>query len=275
MSFDLPPDGFTLELVQQWRVLQDICYAVRLADLNQSHVEWAIDHDRVLREIGTTPSTAFSVSSTLRSLENCLTLLSDFATRRRLRREKYILSVILTDALLQLHQSPWLTERWNVERILFLDDPSTLDPNSSSFGHMLRKPYISAPLHPPQGALPGALAHSNTVEPDHDKSCLFALGIILLELHLNRSIGQDIVGVPDVRVYTMDLLESCYQDLSMSNNYYDAVFFCLHPKPDPQTRRISFDEPGFRERYYEEVTGRLEAQLAREYDVGQSFWDSF
>ena len=267
MRFDIPADDEVSESIQSWRALEDICEAIRLAHSDQLRIEWAIDRERRLREVRGIPKNALYASSALLSLKYCLARLSSFSEKKRLYREKCILSIVLAHSMLQLHESPWLAREWNAESILFLEEPSMSTPDSSSFGCFLRKPYVSTSLHVANTEPHAPLTVPEPRPRSHQKSCLLALAVILLELYLNRSITADIADVGDIRGALIDLAYDCYHNLTMTENYYYAIVFCINPTPDPVSRMASFDEPGFREIYYEKVIFLLEEDLKDKYEM--------
>ena len=55
-----------------------------------------------------------------------------------------------------------------------------------------------------------------------------------------------------------DLLEDLYEYHDMTREYYDAVRFCIFPDPNPDSRRYTFDDKGFREKYFMEVVVPLD-----------------
>lgn len=190
-----------------------------------------------------------------------------------LRKEKAILAVVLAHSLLHLHESPWLRENWNTSQILVLQDMSTWPGDRSPSGYDLNRPYIATELRP--SVPPHSLSEPNHIHHSipqgaHQNPCLLALGVILLELHVNHTIVPE-PGVP-ARWAAMRLLTQDSLRKSMPDEYWNATSFCLYPKPDPISREIVFADPNFREKYYEEVVMRLERYLDSTFEVPDNFW---
>ena len=108
-------------------------------------------------------------------------------------------------------------------------------------------------------------------------NCLIALGVILLELYLNRSIHEDDKDnngalSHEIRYMAIDLLEENADNITMTLEYYRAIQFCLFPTPDPHSRQVSLDDAGFRELYYKEVIVPLEENLSSRFEITDKIW---
>lgn len=254
----------------KWVMLQRICEAVEKAERGTNHLHVAIDPAQKLWEIEALRAQSTNVPTELIDLEECLTRLQSHARKRWLYREKAILSAVLAHSLLQLHESPWLSSQWGAKDISFVDTEPGAAPGAWAVsGFKLSRPYLSCSGTGPLPRLYSSGQHRNP--------CLLALGLILLELYLNRSLSADLAAVSprDVRPTLGDTLEECYENDDMSEDYYHAIRFCLWPNPDPQSRSYAFEDSGFRERYYNEVVLRLEAHLeSKVVDFDEKFWDS-
>ncbi|KIW64198.1 hypothetical protein PV04_09151 [Phialophora macrospora] len=104
---------------------------------------------------------------------------------------------------------------------------------------------------------------------------LHALGIILLELYLNRSIKEDVDAQSgsEYRGIALDLLEEHSDDMNMTAECLRAVQFCLSPHPNPYSGSFSFKDKGFREIFYSEVISMLEDNLMSRFEVNASIWE--
>ncbi|KIW90851.1 uncharacterized protein Z519_08634 [Cladophialophora bantiana CBS 173.52] len=103
---------------------------------------------------------------------------------------------------------------------------------------------------------------------------LHALGVVLLELYLNRS-TKEVVDAPggiDYRGVAQDLLEEHSDDINMTTEYIRAVRFCLSPHPNPYSGSFSFEDEGFREIFYSEVISMLEDNLVSRFEADNSIW---
>ncbi|OQU99480.1 hypothetical protein CLAIMM_05110 [Cladophialophora immunda] len=188
-----------------------------------------------------------------------------------LQREKAILAVILSYSLLQLHESSWWQTLWNSEGISFhgVGSSNLAAGRSPDQRIRLRRPFArsvitEADVSGGPGAAPRRNAH------------LHALGIILLEIYLDRPIKDDVdaVGGTDYRAVAQDLLEKHSDDMDMTPEYLRGIRFCLCPHPNPYSGSFSFVDKGFREIFYTEVISLLEDNLMSRFEVNDTIWQN-
>lgn len=101
-------------------------------------------------------------------------------------KAKAKLAVVLAHSLLQLHESEWLCRNWGKEHILFLRNGGVTFVPSAGFG--LDRPYVSTGLFPSKAPYQGPPDNETFKNTSHPIPSLMALGIVVLELHLNASI---------------------------------------------------------------------------------------
>lgn len=181
-------------------------------------------------------------------------LLTDLCRRR--------LALTLAFAVLQLHDTPWLSENWKLEDILSISD------NTIATSH-LGQPYVSKIF------MPTASSHDST----SSQSCflkknevVFALGKALLELSYGRPIlsfktDNDLDAQGNETFFTeYSIASRLIQDIDEREfrNYADAVRRCVTCSFD--TRTFSLNDDGFRECFYQGVI----LPLQRDYEFATS-----
>lgn len=250
-----------------WKAIKDICSAIEAANNANKQIALAIDEAKALWETdnptgGTPPNPNPSLS-----LEALFPIFTPFANKKWLIREKLILAIISAYSALQLHESPWLQSCLSSKQLFFSEHGAQFSASvAAQAGNALGQPYIGSDAWSmPQNSPMTSQFHRNT--------SLLSLGIMLLELHLNRAVRSSNNDLSTLKLQAMDLLQH-YDDYSMSPYYYEAVRFCLFPKPDPSTRLIEFSDQAFREIYYRNVILPLEEELYENFEIGQTFWDN-
>jgi len=252
--------------------LQDICKESQLAQKSKAHLQLVVDEKG---EVYTTQRGRLNTSPETDSVQSLCEVMSNFQLydhKRWLHREKAILAVILAYSLLQLHESSWWQSLWNSRSISFLslNFPKLTTCHSPDQRIKLRRPFtrsmVEAGLSPSPPPSPS--------QPTRKNAHLHALGIVLLELYLNRSIKDDVdaQGGSDYRGVAHDLLEEHSDDINMTAEYARAVRFCLSPHPNPYSGSFSFEDKGFREIFYSEVISMLEDNLKSRFEVNDSIW---
>ena len=108
----------------------------------------------------------------------------------------------------------------------------------------------------------------------HSNRHLHALGIILLELYLGRSIEADVTAAGDIDYchVAQSLLVKHHDEADMTPDYYRAVHFCLSPRPSTNMS-FSFEDQSFRELYYTGVIRSLEEDLKQKFEIEDNFWE--
>ena len=199
------------------------------------------------------------------TLDSLFSTFSHYSRKRWLAKEKAILAVILSHSLLHLNGTLWLSQDWKAEHISFLHQQKlVLD---QAFRFRLKQPYISAAVVFPQQT-------SRDLETlgSHDPSIsnLLALGIMLLELHLNASLDTaNITSIEEIQVIALKAQMRCCDE--MESSYYEALKFCLYPSAPPPSGagECSFTDARFRDHYYRHVIVPLEDNLSNRFQVTQ------
>lgn len=177
-------------------------------------------------------------------------------------KERLQLALILASTMLQLHTTPWLSERWGKSDILFLRQlGGTRAP-------LIEQPYISKAFRSSK-ALPSTcaiLGKSPSTSIIRNKS-VFDLGVLLIELCFNKSLEQ--IQTPDdldddgkVNSYTSlatanRLIPKVYDEAGI--RYGDAVRRCI--RCDFDQREETFESDEFRQAVYQRVVVPLEDDL--------------
>ncbi len=199
------------------------------------------------------------------------TLLEDtglYAHKRWLKKEKAQLALTLAYSLLQLHGSAWQRRYWSLQRILFLRNRGTTPEPSC-----LEQPYVSTELLPPglrrasvSPCADAATAAGGINAHDHPVPGLLALGVVLLELHLNRPVtDHGTAASPNMRLTVLKELDKS-DDMGM--NYHNAIAACLVPcMVSCYTKHRDFGDSGFRQWYYQHVVSRLKDHLSENFDT--------
>jgi hypothetical protein len=261
--------------IKNMTILKEICHEARRAQANNSGLQLYVDSKEDVysqQEKPTLPQ--LNTSPDLLSLTTVMSRLQLYEKKKWLHREKSILAVTLAYSLLRLHDSPWLETSWSSDSISFIDDQS----NHSADRFQLRRPFTRSQVKATP-TCPSICSSSSTllpVRPTRRNAHLHALGVVLLELYLNRSIEPDVAdqiatyGSADYRGVAIDLLEEHSDEYAMTAEYNRAIRFCLSPHPNPYSGSFSFEDQGFREIFYNEVIVNLEDNFKARFEVGDS-----
>ena len=186
------------------------------------------------------------------------------------RRQRLSIAVTLAHAVLQLHKSPWLNEFWSKKDIYFFSHG--LDRYKRP---VIDHPYVSRLFEPQiQPDLNATLVAADYVNLIINRS-LFALGIILIELGLNKSfedlyaeskgLGALRPGEPLSTVETYSaatsLVELVYDE--QGTQYGHVVQRCLKCEFGIQDSKKQLDVDAFHALVYEGVLAPLEDNLKR------------
>ena len=174
------------------------------------------------------------------------------------RQRRFGMAVHIVSALLQIHTSPWLSNRWSKDQLLFLVDAHDLYSDY---------PYV-AQNFTPDAPTTNQFFHSppSTAEED-TRASLFTIGVILLELIFGHNIEacsfrhvyygsnnqpNDQTNISTARKWSQKVLGECGADIA------DAVRRCLDcsfgPRPDLKDSR-------FRQAVYDGVIRPLADRL--------------
>ena len=177
------------------------------------------------------------------------------------RQRRFGMAVHIVSAFLQIHTSPWLSNRWSKDQLLFLADAQDLYSDY---------PYVAQTFTPnvTDASTTSQCFHSppSTAEGD-TRASLFTIGVIILELMFGHNIEacsfrhvyygsnnqpNDQTDISTARKWSQKVLGECGADIA------DAVRRCLDcsfgPRPDLKDRR-------FREAVYDGVIRPLADRL--------------
>ncbi|KAJ9606761.1 hypothetical protein H2200_008770 [Cladophialophora chaetospira] len=261
--------------IKHMRVLGDICTEAKLATAKDCAVHLYVDDKEKIYTQHRKGQFVQSGSQQLVSLTDVMSRLKLYDHKRWLQREKSILAVTLAYSMLQLHESPWLRSQWNSDTISFLDESDTSSCANEQF--KLRRPFTRSQVSATSTAASNiSMTNPATPKPPRRNVHLHALGVVLLELYLNRSIEPEVIaqGGIDYRGVAQYLLEEHSDDMAMTAGYHRAIQFCLSPHPNPYSGSFSFEDRGFREIFYSEVIAKLEDNLMARFEVSESIWEA-
>ena len=252
------------------KMLDEICDEARLAAANNSGLYLYVDKkEDVYTQQDTLPTSGQNPPLELLSLTSMMTRLQVYEKKTWVHREKSILAITLAYSLLSLHNSPWLQVEWNSDSISFIDEHS---------GHISERTQLRRPFTRSKVSATASCSPSSASTSLRRNAHLHALGIMLLELYLNRSLEPDFqkqiqqTGSVDCRGVAIDVLEDCSDELAMTSMFNSATRFCLSPYPNPLTRSFSFDDRGFREIFYTEVIVNLEENLRSRFEMEKDYF---
>lgn len=252
---------------EKGKKLHDLCKECQIAQQQNGNLKLFVNEQGELCS-----STAASTPRPKKLSKDPMLTLSDLMAdfqlydhKRWLHREKAILAVVLAYSMLQLHESSWWQSMWDSNGISFhgLGSPT----KGADQRLRLRRPYTRSRV--------AEAAASPSPEPPASRNAhLHALGIVLLELYLNRSIKAeaDAKGTQDYCGVAQELLRDHIDDMNMTPEYSRAIRFCLTPSPNPRSGLFSFEDHGFRELFYDEVISALEDNLTSRFEVDDHMW---
>ena len=187
------------------------------------------------------------------------------------RYQRLSIAVTLAHAVLQLHKSPWLNEDWSKKDIYFF-----------YHGHdrykrpVIDHPYVSRLFEPQiQPDLNSTLVAADYVNSLIINRSLFALGIILIELGLNKAFEDlyaeskgsgalapgDRLSTDETYSVATDLVELVYDE--QGTQYGHVVQRCLKCEFGIQSSRMQLDIDAFHALVYEGVLAPLEDNLKK------------
>ena len=254
------------------KALEDVCAAIEHAFVNDKPLELIINDKNQVWEVPQQNLCRWNIprEPKILTLQSILSEFPQYLKKRWLAKEKAILAVILAHSLLQLHESIWLRRYWTTEHISFLIDKDFAFTKTSRFA--LKSPCVSTQIK--QAALSNSeMADTGQLKQmNHPIPTLMALGIVLLELHLNATITGSIgSSTGDLRSRALEVLDECYDE--MTDNYHQAICFCIFLLPaSPSRASRSFDNPEFRDWYYQQVITPLETNLSDNFDIENDEW---
>ncbi|EHK42543.1 hypothetical protein TRIATDRAFT_319946 [Trichoderma atroviride IMI 206040] len=188
-------------------------------------------------------------------------------------KTKRILAVLLSYAVLHLHQTPWLNSSWGPANIIFLRTPSgtPLQPYIELKVLQFGNDILNNTSNP--------IADNNDDDDDedfdpddfmfHPYPSLVALAAMLIELHLARRL-QTIAHAHNLEynedmndcakyIATAAVFDKCKDDISEQTR--EAIDKCLNPNIDIDDNRNQLDAHQLRSVIYKDIVSRLEYEL--------------
>ncbi|KAK2735429.1 hypothetical protein CKAH01_01810 [Colletotrichum kahawae] len=176
---------------------------------------------------------------------------------------KLHLAAMIASSFLQLHQTPWLPDILTSRDILFLKRGAELQYEHA----FVMKGLNERPEDKPKG---------NNSAPSSRCPALLALGILLLELNLGRTIESLRIqyetpppGAPRLMYDSMTAQRLLQERQMDSLNYKSAVQRCIGG--EFARSKLDLNDEDFRQEIYEKVVALLETDLKNatwSYDVG-------
>ncbi|KAL6804134.1 peptidase S8/S53 domain-containing protein [Trichoderma sp. SZMC 28012] len=186
-------------------------------------------------------------------------------------RTKRILAVMLSYAVLYLHDTPWLQPTWSSSHVLFLPASSSCLP---------LQPFIQAHLASHYESSQDSCTDPDDLDPDdflvHHCPLLVTLAMMLMELYfyapfdiLAKRCGVDLTGDAQSPISTLTYLDvnevfkACKTE--MSEGYHYAVEKCLDSITWEDEDGDKLDSEALIRKIYQEVVIPLETELSQAF----------
>lgn len=189
------------------------------------------------------------------------------------RQQRLSIAVTLAHTVLQLHQSPWLSETWSKSDIFFyFHGPDAFKRPIADLPYVSRS--FASNRDEPQKILKGVKTDDFFSSQIVNKS-LFALGIVLIELCFNKPFedlcaeakdpevtpSEALLDTADIYGMATSLIDDVYNE--QGTQYGHVVQRCLKCEFGIQSSRKQLDLDTFRALVYEGVLAPLEEDLRR------------
>jgi hypothetical protein len=181
------------------------------------------------------------------------------------RKDRYILAVILANALLQIIEGPWLISDWTKKHICFYRVESQARPDWT-------KPYLSTCCKPFE-----RVQEKPTLTRVQSYRNILALGIILSEIVLGTTIEAErsagrLASDPSPSLKTSLkearwLLEECGMEDEASQHYVAAIKACVEPTFNTIGPTACFDNSEFRQEVYTNIVLPVERALQESFGI--------
>lgn len=173
------------------------------------------------------------------------------------RRKRFEIAAAAAWATLLLYDTPWLNETWDKEGLYFF-----LEKNTMNDGLQAANPFVSRMLDKAKGAhrFQSKLIRNETI---------FALGILLIELCLNRSFDElcreENLGSGGTTILEEFEMANLLLDrvfLDAGDLYGDACRLCIRFEFPGRDITKNFSHDKFRQGFYNDVVAPLQATFA-------------
>ncbi len=254
--------------------ITSLCQAIQSAQPQPTCLGFLLDRTQK-RSMTFTTTVAQSSSTTPIRLQALLSAKHNLGRQRiksgKLSRQQRLqIAVTLASTILQLHKSPWLSENWNARDIYFFFNGLDSDNHP-----LISDAYVSRSFRPPGSPQPiDQNAEANTEDFFSSQiinKTLFALGIVLIELCLNKSL-EDLQSSPN-NPHEETRPQSIFDVYRTATSQIDAVYSkggtqygyvvqrCLKCEFGIQDSKKQLDLDAFRGLVYEGVVAPLEEDL--------------
>ncbi|KAL7951536.1 pfs domain-containing protein [Trichoderma barbatum] len=196
-------------------------------------------------------------------------------------RTRRILAVMLSYAVLYLHDTPWLQPTWSSSHVLFFHADSSAVPLRPFIQTHLEGYYQpwQDPCDDPEDIDPEDV-DPDSLDPDefyvHNCPLLVTLAVMLMELYfavpfdiLAKQYGVGLEGGAQSPIltwrhlYVNQVFEACRSEIPEKFHY--AVDKCLHPATWEDEDGIKLGSEALISRIYQEVVKPLETELGQAY----------
>ncbi|KAI0599832.1 pfs domain-containing protein [Biscogniauxia sp. FL1348] len=211
-------------------------------------------------------------------------------------RTRRILAVILSSAVLHLHDTPWLQPTWSSADVLFFRTASSAVPLRPFIQNQLSNLDTQRnaehhtglednPNHYDVGETDSVMS-SDDIDPDnidpddlirHQCPTLITLAVMLMEVYFitpfdvlakkcNVPLGEDIESARRTRFMDADLVfQACKGEIPENSQFHYAVEKCLDPATWEDGEGNKLDSETLRTRIYQEVVRPLETELIQAF----------
>jgi hypothetical protein len=179
-------------------------------------------------------------------------------------KQRYGLAAAAAWAVLHLSCTPWLNDSWDREQVNVFLESATAGREIISQNCCI--PYLFETQASPSTLIPADRFHNNQVR----NKTLFTLGIILIELCINKSFddfrlqgpaGSTVVTIPDDFKIAESKIDEVYNQAGDSYGY--AVQRCLRCEFPGRDVTKNFDFSAFRRHFYNSVVAPVQATYIR------------
>lgn len=280
-----PLSSSGLDNITKMGIVQDICLAFQ--SVGHSCLRFCLDvtSESVLRGTSLAAQRPVCLGDDLVTLEDVL-----FPTHTKWRplteEDRYLLAITLAASFLQLHKTPWMSDRWSERDILFAEETATLINTKSTESTkakergkrvdvqhpFITKTYVKA-INTPSTTTPppGTSIYSKVVSgikpSSHDDSVnLLTLAKILLEIQCSSRI-EDLRRFEDLGPSALPNEATDLQTLkrwieqekgNISFAFRGAIAYCMKGFADPDT---DLNDVAFRQSVVESVVVPLLEEL--------------
>ncbi|KAJ5185902.1 Peptidase S8/S53 subtilisin/kexin/sedolisin [Penicillium cf. griseofulvum] len=199
-------------------------------------------------------------------------------------KTKRILAVLLSYAVLYLHETPWLPPTWGPSSILFFHTTSAAIPlkpfiQTQLAQHVSSNRQASYPMDCDAGTLSPDDLDPDDLDPDdidpddimlHQCPQLVTLGIMLMELYLATTFDNlaEKFNVPVSEHTSLDaelVFQQCKSEIPENSQFYYAVEKCLDSKVWEDDNGVKLDGQILRTTIYQQVVRPLEDELSQAF----------